>query len=422
LLCLLGILTAPLLVRFLAPGFDQTATDLAVKLTRLLFPYLFLIGLSSTLISILNSHDFFFVPGLSSAFLNLAMIMCLGIYVLIDPRSTIELQITVWSAGVILGGILQTIVNFPLLKKIGYKIRLRFTLKGEALRAVWTRFLPGVIGIAIRQINLAVDLILASLLATGSIAALSYGNRLMQLPLGIFGVSAGVAVLPLFSRFISENNWNELSEKLRFSIISLSLIMLPITAFLVAAGRDIIRLIFLRGAFDLNSLDMTYSALLFYSLGLIFFGLTRLLIPLFYAFGNTSTPVKISAFIVALNIMLNIILMKYMAHAGLALATSLSSMIHYFYLRWKLKRKIPALVFPETFSDLLKISFLAIMILALATFLNFLIPSANIMIVFLKLIIMFLISSLIMLAGVRVLRISYGDMILQRLWKRNLQK
>ncbi|MCK4694660.1 MAG: murein biosynthesis integral membrane protein MurJ, partial [Candidatus Cloacimonetes bacterium] len=118
-LCLIGIFLAPLIVRVIAPGFDDKTYLLAMKLTRIMFPYLFLIGLSSTLISVLNSHNYFFIPGLSSAFLNIAMIGCLGIFIFLNEAPTVESKVVIWAYGVILGGILQTIVNFPILWRIG---------------------------------------------------------------------------------------------------------------------------------------------------------------------------------------------------------------------------------------------------------------------------------------------------------------
>ena len=123
-LSILGILLTPVLVKIIAPGLDEVTKSITINLTRLLFPYLFLIGLSSTLISILNSHDYFFVPGLSSAFLNIGMISCLGIFVLVNEASTMQEKIFYWSYGVLIGGVLQTIINFPLLRKIGYKFKL----------------------------------------------------------------------------------------------------------------------------------------------------------------------------------------------------------------------------------------------------------------------------------------------------------
>ena len=421
-LCVLGIILAPLIVGLLAPGFDDRTYSLAVKLTRVIFPYLFLIGFSSTLLSILNSHNYFFVPGLSSAFLNVGMIGSLGIYLLFSETTTLESKVYVVSLGVILGGILQTIINFPLLRKIGYRLRIDLGLKGEALTSVWRRFLPGVVGLAIRQINLAVDLILASFLVTGSIAALNYGNRLMQLPLGIFGVSAGVAVLPLFSRCIVEKKWDELRESLRFSMISLSFIMLPVTAIIAGLGKDFIRILFMRGEFDEISLNMTYRALLFYSLGLLFFSYNRLIIPIFYANKDTKTPVKISAFIVLINIALNIILMQFMQHAGLALATTISAVIQFFVLLYFMKRKIPEIVFPNVLTNILKISLIAILNFIGILILNQFYHASTFQQAVLKSIFFGTFSILFFLFSANVLKIEYSREIKEKLWKKLRKK
>ena len=421
-LCVLGIILAPLIVGLLAPGFDDRTYSLAVKLTRVIFPYLFLIGFSSTLLSILNSHNYFFVPGLSSAFLNVGMIGSLGIYLLFSETTTLESKVYVVSLGVIFGGILQTIINFPLLRKIGYRLRIDLGLKGEALTSVWRRFLPGVVGLAIRQINLAVDLILASFLVTGSIAALNYGNRLMQLPLGIFGVSAGVAVLPLFSRCIVEKKWDELRESLRFSMISLSFIMLPVTAIIAGLGKDFIRILFMRGEFDEISLNMTYRALLFYSLGLLFFSYNRLIIPIFYANKDTKTPVKISAFIVLINIALNIILMQFMQHAGLALATTISAVIQFFVLLYFMKRKIPEIVFPNVLTNILKISLIAILNFIGILILNQFYHASTFQQAVLKSIFFGTFSILFFLFSANVLKIEYSREIKEKLWKKLRKK
>lgn len=422
LLCGLGMLLTPFIVKLLAPGFDPEVFALTVKLTRIIFPYLFLIGFSSTLISILNSHDYFFVPGLSSAFLNVAMIGTLGIVYLINPELDKEIQITYWSFGVILGGILQTIVNLPLLHKVGYKIKLNFNLRGKDISSVWTRFIPGVIGLAIRQVNLAVDLILASFLVTGSIAALNYGNRIMQLPLGIIGVSAGVAVLPLFSRLVSGKDWQNLGDSIKFSLLGLALIMIPITAFMIALGEDLTRVIFMRGAFNEDSLKLTYLALACYSSGLFFYSANRIIIPVFYANGDTKTPVKISAVIVSINIILNIILMKYLAHAGLALATAISAMIHYFVLRWRLKIKIPQLSIPKLKTEILKVSILSFAILFILINLRRLVIQDS----FINSIIILIIGSFVtlffLLVGVKILKIQSGNRVLSELWERIKKK
>ena len=415
-LCLLGVILAPVIVKILVPGFDEQTYDLTLKLTRILFPYLFLIGLSSTLISILNSHGFFFIPGLSSAFLNIAMIGSLGIFVLINKDASADSQIVFWAIGVILGGILQTIINFPLLKKIGYKIKIVFNLKGEAIISVWHRFLPGVVGLAIRQVNLAVDLILASLLATGSFAALTYGNRLMQLPLGIFGVATGVAVLPLFSRFVAEKKWDELQGSLKFSINTLSFIMLPITAIIAGLGKDFIRILFMRGAFTSHSLDMTYKALLFYSVGLIFFSLNRLIIPIFYANKDTKTPVKISAIIVVINIILNLILMQFLQHAGLAFATSISAMIHFFILLCVMKKRLPEIPFPKVWLNISKILCLSVLIFIGLFFMNKIFLATTFIGSIIKVIVLGLISLIVIFIGSNILKVEYSSDIRNKLF------
>jgi putative peptidoglycan lipid II flippase len=421
-LCLIGILLAPLIVKILAPGFDETTHELTVRLARVMFPYLLLIGLSSTMIAILNSHDYFFIPGLSSALLNVAIIGGFGFIALFYERSALENNVMIIAICVVIGGFLQVIINMPLLRKIGYSIRLIFRVESEAIKAVWRRFIPGVIGLAIRQINLAVDIILASLLVTGSIAALNYGNRLMQLPLGIIGISASVAVLPMFSQYISKQKWQQLQDSLRFSIITLCYIMIPITALIAGLGRDLIRILFLRGAFDLNSLDMTYRALLFYSVGLVFYSISRLLIPLFYANKDTKTPVKISAVIVVVNVVLNIILMRFMAHAGLALATSLSALAHVIILFLLLKKHIPQIRFPKIKKTVAKILLLSILIYGLLIIANHLYLADTFVKALVKVILAGLISFIVYMGGTQLLQIEYSSQIKRKLWKKLSKK
>ncbi len=333
-----------------------------------------------------------------------------------------ESKIFVLSLGVIAGGVLQTVVNFPLLKKIGYSFKVNLNLKGEALSNVWKRLIPGAIGIAVRQINLVADMILASLLVSGSIAALGYGNRLMQLPMGIFGIAAGVAVLPLFSKFVAEENWKGLKDSLRFSIISLSCIMLPITAIIAGLGKDFVTLLFMRGKFDVTSVNMTYSALLFYSLGIIFYSFNRLVIPVFYANKDTKTPVKISAFIVVINIVLNIILMHFMQHAGLALATSVSAMIQFFILSRMLKKKVPQIEFPKVWKAIMKIAFLSLLIFVGLTFANKIFTPANFMGMLIKAVSLSLVSILFFILFSQILKIEYSKDIRKNICRKFLKK
>jgi putative peptidoglycan lipid II flippase len=422
LLCGIGMLFTPLIVKVLAPGFDAVTYHLAVKLTRILFPYLFFIGLSSTLIAILNSHDYFFVPGLTSAFLNIAMICALACYELIWGDGGMEAAITAWAVGAVVGGVLQTIVNLPLLRRVGYRLGCNLSLAGDALHTVWKRFLPGVVGLAIRQINLAVDLILASLLVSGSIASLNYGNRLMQLPLGIFGVSAGVAVLPLFSQYSATREWHKLGSSLRFSLLSICFIMLPVTAMIIGMGKDLIRLLFMRGAFDETSLQMTYIALVCYSFGLVFYSINRVLIPLFYANKDTRTPVKISAAIVAINIILNIVLMHFFAHAGLALATSISALIQTLVLWRMLRRKMPQLKVPSFALSVGKLLLVSAVIVVIQYTLNTMLQYTALQYLVLKLFLLGAVGAATLAAGAHLLHIEQSTELITRLWHRIIRR
>ena len=344
LLTILGIALAPLIVKCLYPGLAMQTKILAIKLTRIIFPYLFFIGLSSTFIAILNSHNYFFMTGLSSALLNIGMMATVLIPYFVLKVTGEELII--WAGwGVIIGGFLQTIINLPYLKKIGYRWAIYLKFGSEAIVLLWRRFIPSMIGIGIREINLIADSLMASFLPIGSITALNFGNRLMQFPLGIFGISTGTAVLPFYSRCVSTKHYDELSESIRFTGLNLAYIMLPVTTIIIAIGEDFVRILFQSGAFKEKAVWMTSQALIFYSLGLIFYSLNQTLTPVFYAYKDTKTPVKIAAVMVALNIVLNFVLMQFMAHRGLALATSITACVNYFLLMSLIKKKMPQISF-----------------------------------------------------------------------------
>lgn len=359
-LTLLGVIFAPVIVHLIYPGLPDNTSALAIKLSVILFPYLFLIGLSSTMIAILNSHNYFFITGLSSALLNIAWIAMLfiGSYFNLDKETLV--YFAAW--GVILGGVLQTVINFPFLRKLGFPFLLIFRVKSAAMAALWKRFVPGMIGLGVREINLVMDALIASFLPGGSITALGIANRLMQLPLGIFGISAGTAVLPSFSRSLINKDWKELSETLRFSILFMLYIMLPITALMIGGSYDFVILLFQRGAFNDQSTLMTVKALICFCFGLTFFGLNQTLTPIFYAAKDTKTPMIIAGIICFTNIVLNIILMFPLKHAGLALATSLSAMLQFVIILRVLLKRFPDLRITGIRVNLFKISIISLIL------------------------------------------------------------
>jgi putative peptidoglycan lipid II flippase len=357
-LTLFGIALAPLIVKLLYPGLNPATTEIAIRLTRIIFPYLFFIGMSSTFIAVLNSHDYFFMTGLSSALLNIGMVSTI-----IIPYKVFGIvgePLIMWAGwGVIVGGALQTAINLPYLRKVGYKWKLYLSFSSEAITQLWRRFIPSMIGIGIREINLIADSLMASFLPIGSITALGFGNRLMQLPLGIFAISAGTAVLPMYSRHVTNREFGELSQAMRFTALSLAYIMLPVTTLILALGNDFVSILFQSGA---KASIMTNQALVFYSLGLVFYSLNQTVTPLFYANKDTRTPMKIAAAMVALNISLNIVLMQFIQHRGLALSTSVTAMVNYIVLVTMIKRKLPDISFSGVLPNLLKTALICIAI------------------------------------------------------------
>jgi putative peptidoglycan lipid II flippase len=412
LLSILGFILAPLLVKILAPGFEPEVYQLTVNLCRIMFPYLFFIGLSSTLVSVLNAHGIFFIPALSSAFLNIAMISSLAYAGFKFPDHAIRVEWLSW--GVFVGGFLQTIVLFPQLKALGYKVRFHFEKRSEELKLVWQKFIPGVIGISIRQVNLSVDLIIASMLAGGSLTALQMGNRLMQLPLGIFGAAAGTAVLPLFSQLVAEKKKAELEDRIQFSGVSLGMIMLPLFVVFYFCGKDFIRILFLRGQFDETAMQKTFLALVCYAAGLLFASFNRIIVSVFYANKDTKTPVKISAIIVAVNITLNIILVQFFDHAGLALGTTFSALIHYLILV-KCGSKQYGLKLHKLHKDWLKI--LAACLICFSTMFNlsnFFVSNSTIYSIFRSGILTLLIFAIVF-CFVTLFRVSYSREVIKKI-------
>ncbi len=420
-LCVISLALTPWIVKIIAPGFNQVTYELTVKLTRIMFPFLILIGFSSMLVSILNSHKLFFIPALTSSFMNVVMIAAMLLPGLLMTKDVSELS--VWlSIGVLVGGILQTITLFPLLKKLDYKVSPVFDLKSEAISNLWKKFLPGVIGIAVRQVNLLADQILASLLVVGSISALGYGNRLMQLPFGIIGVSAGAAVIPYFSDYVAKKEWGSLNSKLNFALKTMLFFSIPITLLIVLLGKDIIRILFMRGAFDLAALDMSYSALVYYSVGLIFLCLNRVIIPVFYAHKNTKTPVKISIYIVFINVVLNIILMQFMQHNGLALATSIAAVLQFFILLNVLNKDYEKVKVSILDMELIRFVILNIIAGILVKFIYLFMGSQTMLMAIVRIVLSGIVTLIVFGVGVHLLRIQYGIRLWEKISRKLLRK
>ncbi len=339
LVSLLGILVAPKLIPIIVPGYAKVPGKIAltVQLTQWLFPYIFFIGLATLAMGTLNSLRHFTAPALSAAVLNLSMIAAMAF---LCPRmgELPEVQVRGLAWGVLCGGALQLVIQVPPLLRHRLATTFRASLRDPRLHRVGKLMLPGVVGMGVAEINAFVDTFLASLLPPGSVAALEYGHRVMQLPLGVFAVALGTAVLPTLSRFAARREEGELQENFDLALRLTLFILIPVIGFFLVAHRPLLALLFERGAFaGGHSLDMTARAFLFYTLGLCAYGSVKVIVPVFYARQNTRTPVRTAATAMVANIVLNIVLMRILGIGGLALATALSSALNVLMLLRALK-------------------------------------------------------------------------------------
>jgi putative peptidoglycan lipid II flippase len=325
-LVLLGLLFMPQLLWLLAPGFHggDSRLELAVELTRITFPYLLFICLAALVSGVLNGMDRFAVPAAAPVLFNLAL---MGALLGLTPFVATPAHALAF--GVAAAGVLQLALLLAAARLAGMPIRPigRPRLTPEVL-AVLRRMGPGLVGAGVTQINLAIGIIIASLLPAGAVSYLYYADRVAQLPLGVIGAAIGTALLPLLARHV--RGARPLSaHRAQNRAIELSLAFaLPAAAAMIVLADPIVATLFQRGAFGAEATAATAAALAAYAAGLPGFVLVKALAPGFFARGDTATPVKVAALVVALNLALNLGLTPALGHVGIALATSLSAAVN----------------------------------------------------------------------------------------------
>lgn len=333
-----GVAGAPALINIIAPGFSGEAYDLTVVLTRIMFPYVFFICLVALAMGILNTMGHFAAPAFAPVLLNVGIII--GALFL---APLMETPVNGLAVGVIIGGILQLLLQFPFLLKKGFKFWEKAPLYHPGIKKIAILMGPAVFGAAVYQVNILVATMLASMLPEGSVSYLYYADRLVQFPLGIFAISLSVAVLPSLSRQAAANDFAALENTFSFAMRLVFFIAIPSTIGLIVLREPIVALLFGWGKFDITSVRLTAHALLYYAVGLYAFSAVRIVVSTFYALQDTKTPVKMATISIMANILFALILMGPMGHGGLALATSFASMINLALLTRVLKRKIGGL-------------------------------------------------------------------------------
>ncbi len=335
-----GILGSPWLVQGIGYGFADIPGKLALTntLNQVMFPYIFFVSLLALATGILNVRGHFFLPAVSPLVLNLSMIACgLLFSTLCDP------PILSLAFGVLLGGVLQLLMQFPVLRRYRQLPKPDFHFFDPVVRKITRLMLPGLFGVAVYQINVIITRVLASFLPEGSVSYLYYGQRLFEFPQGIFIVSLAQAVLPTLSRQAAEDDRPALAESLRFALMLMLIGILPATVGLVLCAEPIYSLFFMRGEFGPHEVHQSALALAAYAPGLLCVGFSRVLVPTFYALKDTRTPVVISFWTMLVNAALGLALMWPLQHVGLALALSLASLFNALLLVGVLLRRLPEL-------------------------------------------------------------------------------
>lgn len=323
---LLALLLMPWLMLLIAPGFREQPDkfQLAVELTRLTFPYLLFMALLSLLGGMLNALERFAATAAAPILLNMILIATLLLIrdgVLPAPGHALA-----W--GVCLAGAGQFLWLVVACHRAGLMIRLPRPRLTPGVKRLLVLMVPGIIGAGVVQINLVVDVILATLLAEGSVSWLYYADRINQLPLGVVGVAVGVALLPMLSRQLSEGDIAAALETQNRAIEFSLFLCIPASAALMVLAEPISLVLFQRGAFSPADAAATARALAAFAFGLPAFVLIKALVPGFFARQDTATPVKIAAIAMAVNIILAVTLMQVLAHAGIALATAITAWLN----------------------------------------------------------------------------------------------
>ena len=343
----------PEIVRLLAPGFYAVPgkAELTIELTRVMMPFLLLIALAAQAMGMLNAFNIYGVPALASAFFNIGSVaggLLLGY--LIGPAIGLS-PIVGMAYGVVIGGFLQFAVQWPSLRRCGFSYRADFNVSDSGVRQILRLMGPAILGAAAVQINVFINTSFASAIvdpATGTVANgpvswLNYAFRFMQLPIGVFGVAIATATLPTLSRSMANPNYQEFRQTLTHSLALVFLLCIPSAVGLAVLARPIVALVFEHGKFTAFDTAQTANALAAYAVGLAGYGAIKVLSPAFYALNDARTPMLISLGSIAVNYVMNSLLVGPFGHVGLAFSTSAVALVNFLLLVLLMRRRLGGL-------------------------------------------------------------------------------
>ncbi len=341
LVSLAGLLLAPVLAKGIAFGFAKVPgkIDLTAQLTAVLFPFLLFVSLGAWAMSYLNTEKSFFLPSLAPALFNLFSILfpllTYGWYVARGKEPIFGMAI-----GVLIGGLMQFLIQVPLVRKKGFRFSPILSFRDPAFRQVMALFIPVAIGLAGTRINVLVNTILVTPLAQGSVSWLNYAFRIMHLPLGLFGIAVGTVALPSLAKLVLDKDVAAVKATLDDSLKMVLFLTVPTLVLIAFLSRPITRVIYQRGHFTAEDTAATAAALVLYTLGIPFMAALRNVASVFYAFKDAKTPMYASFASIGLNIVLNLSLMWVIGFLAFPLSTAIAAVLNVALLIFLLPRKI----------------------------------------------------------------------------------
>lgn len=365
-ICIVGILFSRQFIDLIADGFSPEKAALATTLTQIMFPFILLVALAAVAMGVLNTKGIFGVPASASTVFNIvSIIFGLGLAYWLSgggwtggtgtdevPDAASQWAIIGMAIGTLIGGGAQFAMQIPSLFRVGFRFSPILSFADEGVRKVISLMTPAILGTSAVQINVLVNTYFVSGI-DGAQGWLSYAFRLMQFPIGLFGVAVGTASIPVLSRLATERKIPEFRDTLSSSINLVFLMTLPSACGLIVLGEPIIRLIYERGRFDSSATEMTAAALVGYSIGLTGYAAIKILSPAFYALDDAKVPMIISIASIAVNFGASFGLRELLStygrtpdnpngfgHVGVALATSLVALVNFFALALFMRRKI----------------------------------------------------------------------------------
>lgn len=370
-IALLGVVFAEPMTRAFAGDFADVPGkfELTVRLTRLMFPFLPLVAAAVAAMGMLNALGRFFVPALAPAMFNVASIAFIILLVPVMPAFG-QAPVTALALAVLAGGLGQVLLQWPQLRREGFRFRFELAPRDPGLREILLLMGPGTIGVAATQFNVYVSTVIATGLQPGAVSWLNYAFRIMYLPIGLFGVSIASASLPLLSQHAATGDLSSVRQTLSHALRLVLALTVPATLGLVALGVPIVRLIFERGQFLPGDTEAVALALMGYAPGLVGYSAVKVLGPTFYALRDSRTPVVISVIAVLTNAVLSVLLARSFGFAGLSLGTALASLVNAGLLLVLLRRRLGPIGIGAIASTFVRISLASVVMAGAAWWLH----------------------------------------------------